>query len=362
MYSLCIASALALSLYGLNYYTNERMISKVQDNVFTTNQFAWLGFMQPWIEHYNNGISLQHQKLYEEAIEEYDKALDSNIPWEDACWVRINKVLSMIAPIVPEAIDLTNIDDTINLLKDCQVILTEDYCATEDGEGHDEDAQQLYDDITEWIEELEKQKEEMEQEEEEEQQQEQQDQQDQQNDGQDQNQDQQNEGQDQNQNENGGQDGSQGDDQNDNQSDGQNGDQNGEQDGNQDNQNGDQGEDQNTDGNGQDGDQNNNQDGEGDNQDDNQNGDGDNQNNNQNGEGDDKKDEQNEGNTGNQQEGEPQEEQYYDEDGNPISAQEAHENELKNAFDSLQNQAFIDRNNGTDEFELGSVVGVEEYW
>ena len=73
MYSLCIASALALSLYGLNYYSNEEMIKKVQDNVFVSNQFSWLGFMEPWVEYYNEGISLQHQKKYDEAIEKYEE-------------------------------------------------------------------------------------------------------------------------------------------------------------------------------------------------------------------------------------------------------------------------------------------------
>ena len=120
------------------------------------------------LRNYYPSETTDYKKLYEEAIEEYDKALDSNIPWEDACWVRINKVLSMTAPIIPEELTLDNIDDTIDLLKNCLDVLSEDDCATEDGDGHDEDAQQLYDDITEWIEELEKQKEEMEQEQEEE--------------------------------------------------------------------------------------------------------------------------------------------------------------------------------------------------
>lgn len=210
MSSLAIVSALSLSLYALNYYSNEERIKKLQDNVFVNNSFSWLGFMEPWVEHYNEGISLQRQKLYEEAIEEYDLALDSNIPWEDACWVRINKVLSMTAPIIPEAIDLTNIDDTIALLEDCLEVLSEDECATAEGDGHDEDAQQLYDDIVRWIEELKQQKEQMEEEQEQQEQQEQQDQQDQQDQNQqdqggDQNQDQ-NQGNDQNQDQGGNQD------------------------------------------------------------------------------------------------------------------------------------------------------------
>lgn len=304
MTSLCVASALALSLYALNYYTNEQRIRKLQDNVFINNSFQWLGFLEPWVEHYNQGISLQRQKLYSEAIEEYDKALDSNIPWEDACWVRINKVLSITAPILPEAIDLTNIDDTISTLEGCLEILSEDDCATEDGDGHDEDAQQLYDDIAKWIEELKKQKEEMEKEEEEEEEGDK-DKDDQNNQGnnQDQNQDPNNGNQDPNKDPNGGQDPNNGNNGGDNK------------DPNQDPNNGNQ-------------DPNN---------DPNQNGDGDG---NGNGDGDE------------------------EQDGNSSGLSD-YEQQLAQQYADLQNQAYTDRVNGgvgTEKVDPSDYQGVEEYW
>ncbi len=179
IYSLCILSSLGLILYSLNFFCNERMISKMRDNIFDNNEFAWLGFMEPWVEPYNLGNSYFKQKKYEKAIEEYDKALDiKTLPEKKECDVRVNKALSMVIPIDTDNVTKENRRSIIELLEKAMNVLTEDECATDDGNGHDEEAQTLYDEIKEYKEELEK-----EEEEEQEQEQEQQDQQDQQNDG-----------------------------------------------------------------------------------------------------------------------------------------------------------------------------------
>ena len=161
IYSLCILSSLGLILYSLNFFCNERMISKMKDNIFDNNEFAWLGFMEPWVEPYNLGNSYFKQKKYEKAIEEYDKVLDQKrLPDDKECDVRINKALSMVIPIDTDNVTKENRQSIIELLEKAMDVLSEEGCATDDGDGHDEDAQTLYDEIKEYKEELEKQEEE----------------------------------------------------------------------------------------------------------------------------------------------------------------------------------------------------------
>ena len=164
IYSLCIVFSLCLILYSLNYICNERMIAKMEDNIFDNNDFAWLGFMEPWIEPYNRGNSYFKQKKYDKAIEEYDKALDESfLPEKKECDVRVNKALSMVIPIDTESINDENRQETIDLLDDALDVLSEEGCATYDDHGHDKDAQTLYNEILEYKEELEQQQEQSEQ-------------------------------------------------------------------------------------------------------------------------------------------------------------------------------------------------------
>ena len=160
IYSLCIVFSLCLILYSLNYICNERMISKMEDNIFDNNDFAWLGFMEPWIEPYNMGNSYFKQKKYDKAIEEYDKALkESFLPEKKECDIRVNKALSMVIPIDTENVNDENRLEIIDILDDALDVLSEEGCATNDGHGHDKDAQTLYDEILAYKEELEQQQE-----------------------------------------------------------------------------------------------------------------------------------------------------------------------------------------------------------
>lgn len=161
IYSLCILSSLCLILYSLNFFCNERMIAKMRDNIFDNNDFAWLGFMEPWIEPYNLGNSYFKQKKYDKAIEEYDKALEiKTLPEKKECDVRVNKALSLVIPIDTDNVTKENRRSVIELLQEAMDVLTEDGCATDDGDGHDEEAQTLYDEIKEYKEQLEQEEEE----------------------------------------------------------------------------------------------------------------------------------------------------------------------------------------------------------
>lgn len=143
----------------INHINNEHFISDYEDSIYEKNNFTMFGFFEPYICHYNQGNVAYQNGNYEAAIEEYEKALKSGISQKRDCLCRINIALSMVAPIDIDDINDQNIDETINQLKEAKQVLTENGCAHEnDSDGHNEDAQQLKEDIDELIEQLEQQK------------------------------------------------------------------------------------------------------------------------------------------------------------------------------------------------------------
>ena len=150
LYAVGVTCTLLLSLYGLNFFSNEFVNQKMLDNVFDRNDFAWLGFMEPWKEPYNLGTNYLRQRKYPEAIEQFDKALTHVIPDDSECEVRINKALAMTLPIKEELVTDRNLDEVITKLEEAEQVLLEKGFAAEDGNGDYEDAQQLYDDIVEY--------------------------------------------------------------------------------------------------------------------------------------------------------------------------------------------------------------------
>ncbi|MCR5804400.1 MAG: hypothetical protein K6G47_09045 [Clostridia bacterium] len=150
LYAIGVTCTLLLSLYGLNFFSNEIVNQKMLDNVFDRNDFAWLGFMEPWKEPYNLGTNYLRQRKYPEAIEQFDKALTHAIPDDSECEVRINKALAMTLPIQEDQVNDRNLDSVITKLEEAEQVLLEKNFAAEDGNGDYEDAQILYDDIVEY--------------------------------------------------------------------------------------------------------------------------------------------------------------------------------------------------------------------
>ena len=107
--------------------------------------------------HYENGD-------YEEAEIAYLKAIECGIPYEKECPVKVNLALCKLAQLDEdewdeffECCDSGNINvqsrKVEKVLLEARDILTEDECAHEDDEnGHDEQAQQLKDEIDELLE------------------------------------------------------------------------------------------------------------------------------------------------------------------------------------------------------------------
>lgn len=150
LYGFGVLCSLTLMLYGLNFFSNEIVNEKMKDNVFDRNDFAWLGFMEPWKEPYNLGTNYLKQRKYDEAIEQFDKALTHKMSDDDECDVRVNKALALTLPIKEEDVTDRNLDDVITKLETAEQVLLEKNFAAENGDGDYEIAQELYDDIVEY--------------------------------------------------------------------------------------------------------------------------------------------------------------------------------------------------------------------
>ncbi len=145
---------LVLMVFVVNYASNEAMIKSYNNGIYEKNNLALLGFTEPYISHYNQGNNYYQQGYYDLAIDEYEKALGYSMPEETECMVRINMALAITAPIDKKKITVHNLMDNIAVLREAEEVLTENGCANDKGKGHSEKAQQLYNDIEEFIDEL----------------------------------------------------------------------------------------------------------------------------------------------------------------------------------------------------------------
>ena len=146
---------IVLLLLMANEYGNEHMIDRYQKHHYEENQLAMLGILQPYIAPYNLGNVYYQRGEYEQAVESYRKALSYQPPEGADCMIRINLVLAKLVSFDPEKVTLEEYDDAINMLREAQEILCLNGCAhMEDNKGHNEDAQELKEDIDEVIEEL----------------------------------------------------------------------------------------------------------------------------------------------------------------------------------------------------------------
>ena len=153
---------LVLLKFAFTYFYNEWVISKYNDGYYKEN-FTLLenmNFTERYIVYYNNGNVFYKQRNYQEAIENYEIALELDPPEEDDrdCQIRINLALAKLALLPEKPANDEELDDMIKVLKECLDILSEHECATEDGDGHNNRAQRLYDEIKQMLDELEQQK------------------------------------------------------------------------------------------------------------------------------------------------------------------------------------------------------------
>ena len=149
-----LVTALLLGILVLNYYGNRNLIERYGSGVYQQNELGFLGFTQPYINHFNRGNVFFQLGDYQKAKQEYQSALNLKPGDPYDCKVRVNYALSYVKPIDVKKITKDNYKDTIEICETAKSILSEKDCATENNDGHYYAAQKLYNEINNFIDEL----------------------------------------------------------------------------------------------------------------------------------------------------------------------------------------------------------------
>lgn len=127
----------------ITFVINEMYISKYNKGDYDKNlvkSLFVLNFSERYIAYYNYGNLLYQIGYFEDAINEYNKALKLKVPEDRVCDIRINLSLSM-TNLVNDNMDK---EEQIKLLEEAQKVLYEDDCADPNGGGgSSSDAEEL---------------------------------------------------------------------------------------------------------------------------------------------------------------------------------------------------------------------------
>ena len=149
-----ILTAAFLGILVLNYFGNRRMIENYDQGVYQQNELGFLGFTQPYINHFNKGNIFYQMGDYQKAKQEYQLALNLRPQDPYDCKIRVNYALSYVTPIDVKSITEENYKDIIEICETAKSILSEKDCATANNDGHYYAAQKLYNEINDFIESL----------------------------------------------------------------------------------------------------------------------------------------------------------------------------------------------------------------
>ncbi len=149
-----ILTASFLAILVVNYFGNRKMIENYGQGIYQQNELGFLGFTQPYINHFNKGNVFYQLGDYQKAKQEYQLALNLRPDEPYDCKIRVNYALSYVTPIDVDSIDEDNYKDVIEICETAKSILAENDCATENNDGHYYAAQKLYNEINEFIESL----------------------------------------------------------------------------------------------------------------------------------------------------------------------------------------------------------------
>ena len=146
---------------AFNYFYNAVVIYRYNNYDYSVNVSPLLicNWFESYVAHYNNGNIYYKNDRYEDAITEYQKALEGNPPQKKECAIRINLALAMLKTLGEDYNEPEHIEDSILILKEARDVLLEENCATENGDGHSATAEQLKEEIEAMIRELEEKKE-----------------------------------------------------------------------------------------------------------------------------------------------------------------------------------------------------------
>ena len=141
-----ILTASFLGILVVNYVGNRKMIENYGQGVYQQNELGFLGFTQPYINHFNKGNVFYQLGDYQKAKQEYQLALNLRPDEPYDCKIRVNYALSYVTPIDVDDINEDNYKDVIEICETAKSILAENDCATENNDGHYYAAQKLYND------------------------------------------------------------------------------------------------------------------------------------------------------------------------------------------------------------------------
>ena len=143
--------AVLLAVLLLADYSNNRMIDNYKKGIYETDPLGFLGFFEPYVNHYNRGNIYYSLGQYDKAEEEYELAMRSDLEEYQDCRLRVNYALSLVERIDPNNITDENLDEVLELLDRARDILCENGCASrDDNSGHYPDAQTLKNEIDEF--------------------------------------------------------------------------------------------------------------------------------------------------------------------------------------------------------------------
>ena len=145
-------------MLGTRLFTNHSFVNAYYEGEYDTEEEEKLlnmNFPESYIPYYNLGNAAYKKGDYNSAIGYYNQALQNYPPEDKDCLIRINLALSLCNTIDFYNLDSQEkIDTALFVLYKARDVLLENGCASDEGDGHNADAQQLKEDIDEMIEKL----------------------------------------------------------------------------------------------------------------------------------------------------------------------------------------------------------------
>ena len=138
-----IVLAILLLKFSYTFFVNEIIINNYNNEKYNTTLIKTLyplNFFESYIAYHNEGNLLYRSEKYSEAKEKYKKAIESNVPDDRICDVRINLSLAMLKEID----DSFDYQKAYNQLEEAKNNLYNNNCASPiDRSGSSQDAENL---------------------------------------------------------------------------------------------------------------------------------------------------------------------------------------------------------------------------
>ncbi len=159
-FALIMGLVLLLAAGSMIYrlYINKSFINAYGAEDYDTareEKLLFANFPEGFVPYYNLGNAAYKKGDYNLAVSRFGSALTQHPTGDKDCLIRINLALSLCNTIDFYNLDTQEkVDTALFVLYKARDVLLENGCATEEGDGHNADAQQLKEDIDRMIERL----------------------------------------------------------------------------------------------------------------------------------------------------------------------------------------------------------------